>query len=363
MASNKKHHFVPQFYLKNFSLDGKSVSLFNKTSQKIVHTAPIKTQCYRDYFYGKDLTLEKSLGELEGKAADLLREVQRTISIPERNNPMYDQLLWYVAVQSSRTQYAADEMFQIRELSSQNGFLKPLSGSERPEAALNYAKRMFAGFYSLSSKLVVNHTAEKFITSDNPCVFYNVLTERIGCDKGCHVNSVGLIIILPISPEMSIIFYDDAVYKFGDKKTRVIELKDSSDAIELNKLQLVSAEQNVYFLSTASDPVKYHGSAKKHYRTKKINIIEKTDKFGVNATRVNIETGMKLSFLTLKKKAKVLIKSRDRSILEQGRDENLTAELLYLFQRLYDGFVNDAEFEESFWELAKKKSIQMQGKA
>ncbi|WP_305811481.1 hypothetical protein [Photobacterium leiognathi] len=59
----------------------------------------------------------------------------------------------------------------------------------------------------------------------------------------------------------------------------------------------------------------------------------------------------------------MLIKSRDHSILEQGRDENLTAELLYLFQRLYDGFVNDAEFEESFWELAKKKSIQMQGKA
>ncbi len=134
---------------------------------------------------------------------------------------------------------------------------------------------MFAGFYSLSSKLVVNHTAEKFITSDNPCVFYNVLTERIGCDKGCHVNSVGLIIILPISPEMSIIFYDDAVYKFGDKKTRVIELKDSSDAIELNKLQLVSAEQNVYFLSTASDPVKYHGSAKKHYRTKKSTLSRK----------------------------------------------------------------------------------------
>ena len=73
MPSNKKHHYVPRFYLKNFSCDSRSISLFNIKAQKIVAEASLKSQCYRDYFYGKEPTIEKALGDMEVIAAQITR--------------------------------------------------------------------------------------------------------------------------------------------------------------------------------------------------------------------------------------------------------------------------------------------------
>ncbi len=220
MANNKKHHFVPQFYLRNFSSDGKSINLFNKTASRVITSAGIKTQSYRDYFYGKDLTLEKSLGVLEGNASNIFRKIISSTSIPERKDEMYDQLLRYVAIQASRTTYASEEMSQIRDLTSTQGNLKPINGSERPQTAIQYAIRLLSAYYSLSSKLVINRTKEKFISSDNPCVFYNVLTEKLNRSGGCHINSLGLKIFLPISPE--VIFGNTSPVSSPNKTTSTV---------------------------------------------------------------------------------------------------------------------------------------------
>lgn len=351
---------MPQFYLKNFSPDGKSISLFNKKAVRAVTSTGIKTQCYRDYFYGKDLKLENWLGELEGLAANVLKKIISSTSIPERKDDMYEHLLLYVAVQVSRTTYAAEEMSQIRSLTS--GDLNSLSGSECPHTALQYAMRMLSGFYSLSSKLIINRTKEKFITSDNPSVFYNVFTEKLNKSKGCHINSLGLKIFLPISPDLMIIFYDESIYKLGEKKSRLIELNYLSDAIELNKLQFVSCEQNVYFKDKAYNPLKLHNDVQKHYRSQKLKILKKTSESGVNATRIDVKIGLKLSFLTLKKKARLLLRSPNEIEFEKGRDKNLTNQIIHIIKQFYNGALNDSEFEQSFLDLAKLKSAQMLGK-
>lgn len=362
MANNKKHHFVPQFYLKNFSVNGKSVSLFNRKTLRTVITAPIKTQCYRDYFYGKDLSLEKTLGILEGKIAHLLRSICTNLCIPSRSDEEYNGLMLYIAVQSSRTTYAADEMSQIRDLSSQDGYLKPLRDSEKPATAMVHVVRALAGFYSLSSKLLVNHTSEEFITSDNPCVYYNILAEKMNMGNGCHINSVGLIIILPISPQVSVVLYDERIYKLGGKSDQIIDMTNKTDVIELNKLQFVSSEQNVYFSALGFNALKYHQMSQRFYRKSKLNIHERQSKFDFNASRINIETGLNLTFLTLKKRAKQLIKSPNQKELDQGRDPNLVGEVLHLFECAYNGTLEGEAFNESFMDLAKRKGQQMLNK-
>ncbi len=63
--NRKNNHFVPQSYLKRFkSVSEKQVGLFNLKSGLIVETAPIKSQCSRDYFYTNNPVFEHMFGDL-----------------------------------------------------------------------------------------------------------------------------------------------------------------------------------------------------------------------------------------------------------------------------------------------------------
>lgn len=64
MPSKKNQHFVPRFYLKNFSNDKKKnfIGLFNIDSEVHIENAKLKTQASRDYFYGKDGKVEDLFG-------------------------------------------------------------------------------------------------------------------------------------------------------------------------------------------------------------------------------------------------------------------------------------------------------------
>jgi hypothetical protein len=56
----KNNHFVPQSYLRRFcSVSERHVGLFNLKSGRTVETAPIKSQCARDYFYTKNPIFEE----------------------------------------------------------------------------------------------------------------------------------------------------------------------------------------------------------------------------------------------------------------------------------------------------------------
>ena len=53
--TNKRHHFVPQYYLKQFQGDGTDRILVCLVDPyRCVGLGAIKGQCQRDHFYGKD---------------------------------------------------------------------------------------------------------------------------------------------------------------------------------------------------------------------------------------------------------------------------------------------------------------------
>jgi hypothetical protein len=60
----REHHFVPQFYLRNFSSDGRRINLFNFKLGRAVMGTSIKHQCSKHNFYGFAPDLEKALGGL-----------------------------------------------------------------------------------------------------------------------------------------------------------------------------------------------------------------------------------------------------------------------------------------------------------
>ena len=74
MPDHKSQHFVPRCYFKAFSLseEGAAINLFNIRSEKCVQNAPVKGQCARNYLYGENLKLEKSLQWYEGEYAGVI---------------------------------------------------------------------------------------------------------------------------------------------------------------------------------------------------------------------------------------------------------------------------------------------------
>jgi len=91
MADNKRQHYVPNSTLRYFALDlganpkPRQIRLVNIASQKVIPSASLKGQCYRDYFYGKNLAIEKALGDMEGHFANLIRKMLTSRSIDERD--------------------------------------------------------------------------------------------------------------------------------------------------------------------------------------------------------------------------------------------------------------------------------------
>src|SRR5262249_5330903 len=74
MPQNKLQHYVPKCHLRPFCLDsgGSAINLYNIARDRLIEGAPIKGQCARDYFYGKDRVLERALQEPEGAYAAIV---------------------------------------------------------------------------------------------------------------------------------------------------------------------------------------------------------------------------------------------------------------------------------------------------
>ncbi|MDH6149441.1 MULTISPECIES: DUF4238 domain-containing protein [Paraburkholderia] len=109
MPDNKKHHFVPKFYLKRFSADGKSINAFILKSHRKILSANLTNQCYKEYFYGKTLDFEHALGQVEGDAASLLRKISEDNTLPAGYNDRV-ALILYILLQIGRTEIMATQL-------------------------------------------------------------------------------------------------------------------------------------------------------------------------------------------------------------------------------------------------------------
>jgi hypothetical protein len=256
MPDNKKHHFVPKFYLRKFSADEKSIGIFNIASRRMVSGGNLGNQCYRDYFYGKDSAVEKALGGMEDSAAIVISKmILNSGSAPAPLSTEHLILAHFMVLQASRTGYeaeaqaeAADKMFDLvyREQEgkpdeNQFGF------DDSILLSLGVAARAVPVMYDLKLKLLRNETDVHFITSDNPIIRHNQLFE--GNPHSGHTGwaQAGLQVFLPLSPKYLCVFYDGQTYKVGDKNARITPVASSEEVARLNALQWLNAHENIYF--------------------------------------------------------------------------------------------------------------------
>lgn len=324
MPRNKRHHYVPRFYLKRFSTNERSVNLFNLKSGKKICGASLREQCYRDYFYGKDLTVEKALSLTESEIADLMRVIDEKRSPPPFASPAHFELIIHILMQHGRTKYTANAMTELVDKFTKLIFRAQLKAEmgidldqfnigykDTPRLAVGVAVSAYPLLMDLQSKLLIDRTGEGFITSDHPVVLYNQLLSFREHGSNCGFSSKGLQIFLPLHKEKLFVLYDGATYRVGADSKQVVEIDNPRDIYELNTLQMCSANENVYFTDSTFNVHALYRKARPYMRSSKIVVrksLPRPEGEGtselIGGSMSDIRTNLALSFVTLRKSAR-----------------------------------------------------------
>ena len=97
--SQKKHHYVPHFYLKHFASIAKCINILNLKDFKAYANGNLRHQCYRSHLYGLDDHLENIFAKLEGVAAPTISSIVQNDKLPGRSSTEHVHLLRFLSLQ------------------------------------------------------------------------------------------------------------------------------------------------------------------------------------------------------------------------------------------------------------------------
>ena len=261
MPAHKNQHYVPKFYLRNFSADAKRLCSFLLSTKTGIQFAGIKEQCSKDYFYANDPNIEHTLSEyIEGPVQSVIDSILKTQQVPQKMSPDMAQLLTFIVTLHGRTAAAkrgieemvsnfGDQILKAKAIASGKFTAKQL---ERFRLKVNSPAMMALSFATLTVPLacdldavVLKSGTGDFITSDNPVILLNPYMAGLweGSNTGWALS--GLQVAVPLSPELMVFFYDSAVYELADHGRSLV--LSTEDMLKLNQVQASNAEQTLYF--------------------------------------------------------------------------------------------------------------------
>lgn len=249
MASNKNQHYVPQCYLKKFATDESkaAICVYNLDRKKLIKNAPIKNQCSKNYFYGDDLVLEKSLQPIEGHFSEIVRTLEKPNYVLTEKDKIFLKDFWLL--QHLRT----DEFSKSIAESAEQDIKKILSIDvkmkikEVVRKSMDSISRNRHLVDDLKLCIIKNNTKTDFITSDHPAVLTNrwyFLNKQVHF-RSFGIQSAGGLFILPLTPKLLMLAYDGDVYSVANIGGWV-RVKNTYDVDAFNYLQLLNCQANLY---------------------------------------------------------------------------------------------------------------------
>ncbi len=260
-TSKKNQHFVPRFYLKQFSVNGngKEISLYNKKYEKFVLSASLYNQASGKFYYGEDGLLEDDLAKSESIFAKVIQQIIKTETLPKHGSYEHRQILHFAVMTEYRNPVKKKEMEQLTDIMSE--YMKQHANFPEKYRTENYSIKLrdpvatalmnhhknVLMISDLHIKLFINITNRPFITSDNPIVQYNQFLEqktKLPTNTGYGIK--GIQIFIPISPRLMLLIFDSQIYYVGKKRSKHILISNLADIDQLNLLQMVNSNQSVY---------------------------------------------------------------------------------------------------------------------
>lgn len=260
-TDKKNQHYIPKFYLRNFSYQGnnKQIGVFNAKSIFFFQTAKIKTQGSKNFYYGTDGVVEDKLSEIEGVLAEVLKNIIDTHELPRKEDISYIYLLAFIGITHLRNPISInsvnkrmvimkEKLLELHPETDVDKLLPTIEHEEAVEISLSQINHIIRHIVDLDCKLLINKTEIPFITSDFPIIKYNQFLELRKWPHGRTGYGIrGLQIFVPINNHLTLLFYDSTIYKIGNKKGGYLEIKREKDIDQLNLLQLINCYNNVFF--------------------------------------------------------------------------------------------------------------------
>jgi hypothetical protein len=269
VAAHKNHHFVPQFYFRRFSNDGRSICCLVRSTGKVIQNASIKGQASKNLFYGSG-DVEGALAQVEGICSAALRGLDAVADIAALDAEHSMGLLVHLSLQHSRTQAArqAAQPFQDRLMQlwaevalnnnqeldeatrAQMQDMLPHLGADPVQAqgmSMGIAMQSADALSDLHALILVNKTNRPFIFGDAPVVFYNAACWDVKLRGVLGMASFGLMVLMPLDSGRCLLLLDEGAYEVRGERNNAVSVRDLRDVAALNKLQLHAASDCAYF--------------------------------------------------------------------------------------------------------------------
>ncbi len=314
----REHHYVPKSYLRRFKSRCRRINLHNIQRGLTILDASIKHECSKPNYY-RTAQIEDALAELEARAAIAISDL-----CDSKGSCDMVTVRQFIAAQLLRTPSFARRTAAIHsKLQELIGEDAVYSDSRRPirfdvvepENLPVYNLRMLdrssRAMEDLKS-IVVEAGAGILITSDNPVFKYNQYLEGARGHGTTGMGLTGLQIFLPLSPKHVLVMYDKDVYDYVKK-----QLPTEADVAVLNGLQVISANNNLYFNDgNESAVIQNLASHYAHLRQDETIILEEWSSDEnpqhslIHSHGQTPNVGLNLSFLRVKRRADRLSMSK-----------------------------------------------------
>ncbi|PCI35084.1 MAG: hypothetical protein COB60_04230 [Flavobacteriaceae bacterium] len=270
-TKKENQHYVPKFYLKYFSIENnkKTIGIYNERNKLFVPSTKLENQASEKYFYGKDGIIEDWLSTIESLVAPIFSNILKTQVLPRFQSTTQVDILFFLILLDLRnpirkknfkrtTELLKERILEVNPDNKNSELFKAIELSELKDEThqrnLLNTKEHIPYLMDLHFKLIKNNSNKPFIISDNPLINYNQFLEKIKWKFGSH-NGYGIIgkqLFFPLSDEYMLIFYDSNIYKVGNKREKIVIFDDEKSIDQLNILQYLNSDQNIYFNNKAT---------------------------------------------------------------------------------------------------------------
>ena len=257
----KTQHYVPKFYLRNFTDKKNCISTYIYSKDKFIKNASFDSVANEEYFYGKDLVIEKALSVMEGEWAKSFEIIIKNNEQDYSNKEVakiIDDIYTFIGFQLSRTLKIYDSQIDLKNFLT--NYITAKSSSI--EAANSSLKKYFPDnfnpmlvpmqiaffvknlFRDLTPIILYNKTNIDFITSDNPVILYNRFLANKNYKGNYGLGAKGLCLLLPLSPDILLCLYDHKIY-FPTDNHNYYE-PTTENVLEINKLICRNAYDSIF---------------------------------------------------------------------------------------------------------------------
>ena len=259
----KIQHYVPRFYLRNFSIDESNterVYCYDKSNMKKFPTN-ISKIAYENFFNDSDgdidQLLEKGLGKLESEYNIAYKSLINSKDIDKLSNKQRRTMSHFIASQLIRTkenrEHIRDMIKQLHNRLSWENLSKKLKQqlqevnkeSSIKSIHLSNLKSNIPKYsdiiYNMKWLLFTNITNIPYLTSDNPITRHNLFRHDPYGNMGLLCQGIEL--HFPLNPKLCLLTCDPATYAWLPS---IFKINDEQNIIHQNSLQVLQSTRHLF---------------------------------------------------------------------------------------------------------------------